>query len=190
MEKIKTSLIVFLIFCICSVCVFAQSDKTDKYNEALEYLKENNIIYVNEDFDINNTVSRAEGACIMARAIGNTYEYTDVVPVFDDVGKNHWAVAYIDQLYKYGIVNGVGNELFCPDDYLTYEQFIKMAVCFMGLEAEAYQLGGYSDGFLVVAQEYGFLENINFSKNQIVNSGDVALILYRVVLYKENEKFF
>ena len=45
---------------------------------------------------------------------------------FDDIGDVPWAKKQIVSLAKQGIINGVGERNFCPNDYVTREQFAKM----------------------------------------------------------------
>ena len=43
--------------------------------------------------------------------------------IFLDVSINHWAYKYIDKFFHAGIVNGIGDNLFAPDNHVTYEHF-------------------------------------------------------------------
>ena len=62
---------------------------------------------------------------------------------FADV-TGHWAEAIIEDLAKYGYVNGIGNGLYSPDSTLTRAQFIKMATNFYDMEAPVYD-GRFKD---------------------------------------------
>ena len=185
MNKLKYIISIVLIYCLSlCACISANAELTpDTYNTAVENLSAGDIIFPSEDFDINAAVSRAVGACLVARAIGDTYEYTEVQPVFDDVGKQHWAIAYIDQLYKAGIVNGVGEKIYEPDTDMTYEQFIKMLVCYMGLSELALTDGGYPDGYIRIAAEKGITCDMEFAAKDKITQGDALVMLYRAMIY-------
>lgn len=47
---------------------------------------------------------------------------------FDDVTTEHWASAYIDTLYKDGVISGVSASKFEPESNVTREQFVKLIV--------------------------------------------------------------
>ena len=56
--------------------------------------------------------------------------------VFNDVPKDHWAGSYILALAKAGIVAGITENEFAPENNVTREQFIKMLVLSCGLTGE------------------------------------------------------
>lgn len=49
-------------------------------------------------------------------------------PVFSDVGEEHWAREYVEQLYREGIISGISADEFAPDETVTREQFVKLLV--------------------------------------------------------------
>ena len=56
---------------------------------------------------------------------------------FQDVPKSFWAYTAIEELAEKGIVSGMGNGRFCPDDYVTTAQFVSMLTrLFYGEELE------------------------------------------------------
>ena len=87
----------------------------------------------------NGNVTRAELCVILARASGykkNSENYKEELP-FDDVANGYWAEDYIKFAYNKGIVNGMGDGTFLPAGSVTYEQAVKMLVCFVSLDDEA-----------------------------------------------------
>ncbi len=60
-----------------------------------------------------------------------------VVPVdmFDDLGSVEWAKTAINELAKKGVVNGVADRTFAPNDVLTREQFVKILVGALDIKA-------------------------------------------------------
>ncbi|WP_318503439.1 S-layer homology domain-containing protein [Bacillus sp. T3] len=65
-------------------------------------------------------LTRAQGATILVRALG----YADDTPkeyVFTDIA-NHWAKKEIEIAREHGMINGLGNDRFGPNDPLTREQ--------------------------------------------------------------------
>jgi M6 family metalloprotease-like protein len=82
--------------------------------------------------------TRAEMAVFLGRAIYGTKNPPDqeideedggeetnpTEPIFDDVDFDHWAVGWIEQLYRDGLTKGCNQEgnLFCPDALITRDQ--------------------------------------------------------------------
>ncbi len=89
-------------------------------------------------------------------------ETTDVN--FTDVN-NHWAKDVINDLAKYGYVNGMGNGTYAPDSTLTRAQFIKMVADLYDMEAPVYD-GRFKDvagnewymASLVTADDLGLID--------------------------------
>lgn len=67
----------------------------------------------------------------------STDNNTDFSQPFIDLGSVEWAAESINRLYEKNIVSGSGDKRFEPDNYVTREEFLKMAV-----NAFAVQNGG------------------------------------------------
>jgi hypothetical protein len=70
-------------------------------------------------FEPNRSITRAEFAAIVVRALGLT---PTAVEVFADVPESSWYAAYVGTAYKYGIVSGVSVSDFAPSASITREQ--------------------------------------------------------------------
>lgn len=55
-----------------------------------------------------------------------TYAFAQENGAFDDVTSSHFAYDAVQYFYNENVINGVGNNKFAPDDYVTREQFAKM----------------------------------------------------------------
>ena len=87
-------------------------------------------------FDADATMTRAEFAALIVRAIAVEPVYIDR---FSDVSKNAWYAAYIGAAYENGIVRGVTETLFAPDTVITdseAEVMVARAARLLGLEPE------------------------------------------------------
>lgn len=116
-----------------------------------------------------------------AGVTGNIYvSYKDIkksIPVqvgaaivdFADT-KSHWAKEYIGKLAARGIVNGMGNNFFLPDDSLTRAQFLTMlAKTIYGLDTTQTVSAGFTD----VKAEDWYYSYVNWGfANGIVNGMD------------------
>ncbi len=74
-------------------------------------------------FDPDANVTRAEFATIITRGLGLKEETTGV---FKDVPSTKWYAGYVGTAAKYGIVNGVGNNMFDPEGTITRQEAATM----------------------------------------------------------------
>lgn len=160
---------------------FPDIDDSAEYVEAVEYLNSVGLMVgdTSGNFNPDKPVSRAEMATIVCRLIGET-ENLSKTDEFPDVSLSHWGNAYIAKAAELGIVKGYTNGKFGPSDTVTYEQALAMIIRAMGLEEEAVAMGGYPDGYIEVACEYGYTDWVSAEKGDQLTRWQVALILYNV----------
>jgi hypothetical protein len=72
-----------------------------------------------DQFDPDATMTRAEFAAIVVRALGLTPKATNA---FSDVPATAWYASYVGTASTYGIVNGVGNGRFSPTGTITRQE--------------------------------------------------------------------
>ena len=111
---------------------------------------------------------------------------------FTDLGDVEWAQEAINHLASLGIINGMGDGTFAPNDNVTREQFAKMIVMCMGYTVNESATSSFSD---VVAGEWyapyvaaaannslitGF-EDGTFGVGQNITRQDMAVIIYRAL---------
>lgn len=97
-----------------------------------------------EVFYPTGTVTRAEVAKILALIMNGGEDFnsgTKEEPSFSDIW-GHWAESYIEYCADLGIVSGGEDGQFKPGDPVTGLELIKMALCMLGYDAEAYSLNG------------------------------------------------
>ena len=171
-----------LLICPAFASSFPDVDDTADYAEAVEFVNELGIMIGDDkgNFNPDKTVTRAEMAAIVCRMLGETEGLTTSND-FTDVPIGHWANAYIAKAVEYGIVNGYGDGRFGPSDAVTYEQAVTMVVRAAGCAGEAQELGGYPDGFLAVALEFGLLHGINAQTGDAFSRANVAILIYNLL---------
>ena len=76
-------------------------------------------------------ITRAEFGYILARIAGYKQEY-QAIHTFSDVSEDAFYANAIGYLADLGIVNGIGNGLFSPDEEVTYDQAMSMAIGVLG----------------------------------------------------------
>ena len=93
-------------------------------------------------FRPNDTMTRAEFAAIVVRALGLE---TAARNVFADIKPGAWYAAYIDTANAYGIVNGTSATTFEPDSRITRQEAAAMVaraarLCGMDTDMESYEV--------------------------------------------------
>lgn len=76
-------------------------------------------------FSPNDSLTRAQGATILVRALGLS-EKNEVVTSFTDVANNHWAKKEIEIASQYGIVTGYEDGSYRPDKPISREEMAVM----------------------------------------------------------------
>ena len=97
---------------------------------------------------------------------------------FSDVPSNHWAAADIAALTDRGVITGVSESEFAPEENVSIEQAIKMLTIATGYEPYALQNGGYPIGYMVAAATAGITKGISAQAGEITR-GTVAKLLYK-----------
>lgn len=136
----------------------AEND-TDGLNDAqfaaIEKMRDMGVMTGYEDGSIRpyNTITRAEFAAMLCRLKGLS---ADKPCSFDD-SEQHWASKYIKSCVDIGAINGVGDNLFAPEDNITMEQAFKIITISCGMaKADA----EYPKGFIAAAEANGISNNL------------------------------
>ena len=163
---------------------FSDIDEEHKNYDAVVFLNKNGIVngYDDGSFKPDNSVTRAELCVIFSRAAGyvkNTGKFEVDLP-FSDVYPEYWAEDYIKYAYNSGIVNGMGDGTFLPAGGVTFEQAIKMLVCFVNLEDEAKRSVGekWYTGYVHTAYDYNLLADVNVEITKKAKRSDIVQLIY------------
>ncbi len=181
---------VMCVFLVLSADVFADGFpdvlRTHKNYTAVTDLVKAGVIAGYEDgyFRPEKEITRTEFCALMARTLG--YDKTSYILgelPFSDVPEGYWGEAYISFCYEYGLINGMGDGTFLPAAKVTAEQAIKMAVCAIGKESEAFLKPGekWYSGYVLVAEEYNLLYKIEQEYGLPSVRGDIAQLVYNMV---------
>ena len=165
MKKIICILMSAVLVLYMSVGVFADNEKETAARELEKYGILDARNYLGE-IAIDGYVTRAEMAKMLVLMLGLTPG--DAVAEFSDVPSEHWANRFISRAAAFGIVNGMGDGTFLPDEYVTYQQAIKMVVSALGYSVVAEHNGGYPHGYTITGVNLG----ITPSKASMTDSAD------------------
>lgn len=112
--------------------------------------------------------------------------------VFGDVAEGHWAKTAVTVLANTGVINGKDENLFCPNDSITREEFVKMLVGGFKLDpasadALPFKDVSYEDWFykpIHAAYEYDIVKGISateFGIGTLITRQDMAVMLYNTM---------
>ena len=188
MKKIRAlvaSLLSAALMCTAaSAATFPDVDANAEYAAAIECVQSVGIMsgYGDGTFQPNKKVSRAELASVLCRMLGEGDGLVSDSTLFTDVPTTHWANGVVAKAVELGLVSGYGNGKFGPDDSVTYEQALTMAVNMLGLGDKAGEAGGYPDGYISVSEERGFTEGLSGNKGDAMKRWQIAVLCYNVMM--------
>ena len=137
----------------CAFTMFAGAAFTDQSDiavdaDVVDTMSSLGVIegYLDGSFRPDDTVTRAEMAkmiYIIRTGRSDASAYNDDATTFTDIG-DHWARGYINFCYANGIIAGIGNNRFAPEDNVTGTELAKMLLICMGYQADKSNLTGTS----------------------------------------------
>ena len=149
-----------------------------KYADSVNKLVGLNVLtgFPDGTFKPGATVTRAQMAAILVRALGfeDAAKAAKGATPFADVPATHWASGYVNVAFNKGIVTGVSETKFNPDDNVTYAQAATMLVRATGHAGEV--TGAWPAGYIEVATKYGLIENTTFAASSPATRGDIAIM--------------
>jgi len=106
----------------------------------------------------NESLTRAQGAVVLVRALGVTNDLIEGGNAFADVSDNYWAKDEIEIAYQYGIVKGVKEGEFAPEEQLTREQMAAMLSRIFNYESGS--ISNYSNPFSDISSNHWAYKDI------------------------------
>lgn len=179
-NKILAFIIVAVMICSFVPSTYAEDSKTASHSADFSFALALGIIP--DDVIPNEAIRRIDLACMYSNILmpGGTPELYVQSRYFTDV---EYAVSgYADTVYDAGIMNGVGDGIFNPDGYVTYNQLIKTLVSFLGYDVKAQSLGGYPAGYMSVAASLGLLVDLNGGSGEDFVTGEMVAYLLKTAL--------
>lgn len=128
-----------------------------------------------DTFAPEETLTRAEASAIICRLIG-TSDFVINEDMFSDVPFDHWAYNNIGTLAQLGIVNGVSDGVFAPEETLSYQQTVKLIVEALGYHVKAESAGGYPAGYMATASVLGVLRGTAPNDDGTISRGNMAIM--------------
>ena len=142
------------------------------------------------NFRPNDVLTRAEYTTLILRLlkledlVGN---YSGNIP-FADVTELHWAYSYICAAYELGLVNGMSETAFGPDEEVKKIDAIKILLCALGYQLPAEKLGGYPGGYMAMGVRLKVYKGLG--SDPYITRAEACRLLYNslsVEIRQENE---
>ncbi len=173
------------VLMIAGVAFTASAEKTEKIanDEALEFLVKLGVFGGYEDGSLkpDNKVERDEMAKIIFTLSTTFTDAGAGTASFADVPANDWSAGYISWCSTKGIVGGYGNGNFGPNDYVTYDQALKMVAGAMGYNEWDSNLWP-TDVRMVALTKLSLGDNLESVKgSDFVTRAQIAQIVYNAL---------
>ncbi|MEE1042948.1 MAG: S-layer homology domain-containing protein, partial [Clostridia bacterium] len=134
-------------------------------------------------------VTRAEFATMLMRAMASAgFGSSDPAGTpFTDLTAASWAISDIRTAYDLGIINGMTETTFEPNNNVTYEQALKMIVCALNYGEQANSIQAtvsnmpWYYGYLQTARNLGLVENISVIETKPAKRKEIAQMIYNAL---------
>ena len=176
MKKFICVILSIVLLLSVSISAFAESEKEMAAKDLETYgIVGRNVL---GDLTIEGPVTRATMVKMLVMMQRITPEKTKTV--FSDVPEEHWASGFVSTAVSLRFVNGMGDGTFLPDEFITYEQAIKMIVCALGYGKDAERKGGYPYGYIMVGTSLGIISN-SVSVSDSADRGEIMIMLSKAL---------
>ena len=155
--------------------VLAEYVLTEKpaFSAEAESLQSEGLLLGNENgLDLLKPLTRIEAATMLLRATGESTETETQEQTFSDVPPTYWGYGAAENAYRLGIVNGMGDNRFAPDEDVTAVQFATM-VLRAGGNAEF----NWEDALNILIEK-GIITQENAATMDFFTRGDMAKMIY------------
>ena len=165
-----------------TTCVFAKS--TD-ISDVLFDLHSFGIIQADESNSLNleSNITRAEFVKMVVILMGNNevVQLMEYKKIFDDVPETYWASKYINFVAQLEIIKVADNNLFNPDNFITYIEAIKILVSVTGYDYYAVTNGGHPDGYLTAANYAKISSGLSAGINSPLSMEQAMILIFNTL---------
>lgn len=183
-NKIISVLAAISIALTC-VCVSAADNTVSTDSEtasiAVSLLEELKVIYEQNEFAYDSSITRADFAVYAARVLGIDDKQTDkAIRYYIDMAQYDYAAYSVNTLVDRGILSVDDERLFRPSDAITLDEAIKIVVCMTGYRPVAEARGGYPGGYISTATSLKLIQGL--SRGGAFSLNDAAILLYNILI--------
>ena len=105
------------------------------YNKEADNLNKLGLFLGTENgYELERTMTRAEGATMLVRLLGKEQEALKISPkgTFGDVPVDEWYAPYVEYCADGGVTKGTGNGNYSPDDTLRGDEYMTLVMRALG----------------------------------------------------------
>ena len=173
MKRVISLLTIIVVMFVSTFTAFAAEVNENVIHTLAGY----GIIDADAPMDIQ--ITRGEFAHIVVKLLGYTSNDASAEIHYWDVPADYKYASDIALLTQIGILNGVTENLFAPDDFLTYEQAVKVMVVITGYGDIADRNGGWIGGYITVASRNSMLGGVN--RSNPFSRADLYMLIYNTL---------
>lgn len=182
--KRNNSVIVAIVLAVCmlfklTVVTAQTADNTtaETYYNAVRELNTLGLMdgYTDGGFGENVNIKRAELAALLERLLKPDGSRASVS--FADVDQSHWAYNSILKVASAGIMEGYGNGMFAPEEFVKFEEAVKIVVEILADANGIEQNPEYPFGYILKAAEWGITAGVDGAACETAPRGMVARML-------------
>ena len=154
------------------------------YAAAAARMAERGIFPAGDAFNPNAAITRSRFTQVICAILGLEDEAKGMKVKTDyvDVPENYWASGYINCATAHGLIGGVGDGFFGPEDVVLYEQGIKGAMVCIG---ETVQFDpdttNWVAAYITRAEEIGLTDDLAGAPGELLHCDDFAVLADRIV---------
>jgi hypothetical protein len=158
---------------------FSDVGISHKFFEAIQYLKDNNIVqgYSDGTFKPSNEINRAEFTKIIITTLAPKPAGSNC---FSDV-RGEWFAPSVCYAKKNGFIGGYADGSFKPTQSVKMSEALKIVLLALKVKLSENAGSNWYDVYLNTANELKILKNLSdASPGHILNRGEMAEIIYRL----------
>lgn len=158
--------------------VFTDVMPTNKFYDAIKYLKDNDIVggYTDGSYGPFNSINRAEFTKIIVGAVDPAPSGSDCFP---DVN-NEWFAPYVCYAKTNKIIEGYDDGTFKPDQYINLAEALKIVLLALKVDLSTNSGSNWYDVYLNTATNNSYLSNINSDVTHNISRGEMAELIYSI----------
>ncbi len=134
---LATSVLLSSMIHVSAAASIKDLDASSNYAKpSIEKLIANGVIIgdQNGNFNPHHTITRAEMATMLVKALKADMGSIPETPTFKDVNVDHWGYKFVEAAYKNGLFKGVSEDMFDPEKPLSREEMAAIFIRAMGIK--------------------------------------------------------
>lgn len=154
------------------------------YAAAAARMAERGIFPAGDAFNPDAAITRSRFTQVICAILGLEDEAKEMKGKTDyvDVPENYWATGYINCATAHGLIGGVGDGFFGPEDVVLYEQGIKVAMVCIGENVQFDpDTTNWVAAYLTRATQIGLTDDLAGAPGELLHCDDFAVLADRIV---------